>query len=495
MVAAPSSEPVTPISPLEVADGVESPRPKDVGILAMEMYFPRRCISEEDLEVFDGVAKGKYTIGLGQQYMACTDDREDINSLALTVVSSLLEKYNIDPCSIGRLDVGTETIIDKSKSVKTVLMDLFAAAGNTDIEGIDSKNACYGSTAALFNSVNWIESASWDGRNAIVFAGDIAIYAEGGARPVGGAGACAMLIGPNAPLVFEPIHGTYMANTYDFYKPKLDSEYPEVDGPGSITTYITALDNAYSRFREKTAKRYKCTTGLGISNGENGSTEKKEEDPKAIFSLDSIDYPVFHSPYGKLVQKGHARLLYNDFLSNPSSPKFVNVPDADALLKVSPAESLTDKALEKLFIALAGAQHKAAVLPSMHCAKRCGNMYTASLYGGLASLISAVPPSELRGKRISMFAYGSGCASSFYTIRVKGDTTEIREKMDLLNRLASMKVVPCQEYVEALKLREKNHNAGSYVPEGSIDNIWPGAYYLENIDAKYRRKYGRAPIA
>ena len=42
MVAAPNSEPVTPISPLEVADGVESPRPKDVGILGMEMYFPRR---------------------------------------------------------------------------------------------------------------------------------------------------------------------------------------------------------------------------------------------------------------------------------------------------------------------------------------------------------------------------------------------------------------------------------------------------------------------
>lgn len=82
-------------------------------------------------------------------------------------------------------------------------MDLFAESGNHDIEGIDSKNACYGSTAALFNAINWIESSSWDGRNAIVFAGDIAIYAEGGARPVGGAGAVAMLIGPNAPLVFE----------------------------------------------------------------------------------------------------------------------------------------------------------------------------------------------------------------------------------------------------------------------------------------------------
>ena len=117
--------------------------------------------------------------------------------------SSLLRKYNIDPRSIGRIDIGTETIIDKSKSVKTILMDLFAPSGNTDIEGIDSKNACYGGTAALFNAVNWVESSNWDGRYALVLAGDIAIYAEGASRPVGGAGASALLIGPDAPLVLE----------------------------------------------------------------------------------------------------------------------------------------------------------------------------------------------------------------------------------------------------------------------------------------------------
>lgn len=121
----------------------------------------------------------------------------------IIAVSGLLEKFNIDPKSIGRIEVGTETIIDKSKSVKTTLMDLFAESGNFDIEGIDSKNACYGGTAALFNAINWVESSSWDGRNAIVVSGDIAVYAEGAARPAGGAGACAILIGPNAPVVFD----------------------------------------------------------------------------------------------------------------------------------------------------------------------------------------------------------------------------------------------------------------------------------------------------
>lgn len=43
-----------------------------------------QCISQDELEDFDGAPKGKYTIGFGQKFMACTDDREDINSFLLT---------------------------------------------------------------------------------------------------------------------------------------------------------------------------------------------------------------------------------------------------------------------------------------------------------------------------------------------------------------------------------------------------------------------------
>jgi hydroxymethylglutaryl-CoA synthase len=154
---------------------------------------------------------------------------------------------------------------------------------------------------------------------------------------------------------------------------------------------------------------------------------------------------------------------------------------------------LTDKNAEKTFVTLAKNAFASTVEPSMHCARRCGNMYTASLYGGLASLVSAIAPADLKGKRISLFAYGSGCASSFFAIRVKGDTTEIRRKLDLLNRLAAMTVVPCQDYVDALHLREKNHNAGNFTPVGSVEHLWPGSYYLESVDNRYRRKYARVP--
>lgn len=144
--------------------------------------------------------------------------------------------------------------------------------------------------------------------------------------------------------------------------------------------------------------------------------------------------------------------LYNDFISSPSSPFFANLPSAESIKAIPYAASLTDKVLEKSFITFAKSAYQSKVNPSLLCAKRCGNMYTASLYGGLASLLSSISPEELKGKRISMFAYGSGLASSFFVIRVKGDTTEMREKLDLVKRLASIKVVPCQEYVEALKV-------------------------------------------
>lgn len=137
--------------------------PENVGIIAMEVYFPYLCVNQEKLEEFDGVGKGKYTIGLGQRNMGFCGDQEDINSLSLTVVHRLMEKNSVSPNDVGRLEVGTETLIDKSKSVKSVLMQLFEENGNTNIEGVDTTNACYGGTQALFNAVAWVESSAWDG--------------------------------------------------------------------------------------------------------------------------------------------------------------------------------------------------------------------------------------------------------------------------------------------------------------------------------------------
>lgn len=53
----------------------------------------------------------------------------------MAAVDRLMRNYNVEPSRIGRLEIGTETLIDKSKSTKTVLMTLFK--DNHDIEGTD----------------------------------------------------------------------------------------------------------------------------------------------------------------------------------------------------------------------------------------------------------------------------------------------------------------------------------------------------------------------
>lgn len=363
--------------------------------------------------------------------------QSDIYSFALTTVSSLLKKYSIDPKTIGRLEVGTETLLDKSKSVKSVLMQLFEASGNTNIEGIDTVNACYGGTNALFNAINWVESSAWDGRDAIVCAGDIALYKKGNARPTGGAGCVAMLIGPNAPLAFEPgKRGSYMQHAYDFYKPDLTSEYPYVDGPYSVKCYTEAVDACYKAYNEREATLQRN----GLANGFHTSEEETST------PLDRFDHIMFHAPTCKLVSKSYARMLYNDYLSSPSNPSFESVPIE--LQDMDYETSLSDKTVEKTFMGLSKKKFQARVQPSIQVPTMCGNMYCASVYGSLCSLLSNIGNEQLQGKRLGFFSYGSGLASSFFSAKVVGDVSEMVNKLQLQERLNSRRTVAPEVYDE-----------------------------------------------
>ncbi|GAB5592253.1 3-hydroxy-3-methylglutaryl coenzyme A synthase [Umbelopsis nana] len=441
--------------------------PKNVGILAMDMYFPSRCVDQTEMEEFDGVSAGKYTIGLGQLKMAFIDDREDIQSICLTAVQNLMEKYKISYNDIGRLEVGTETIIDKSKAVKTTLMTLFAEHGNSEIEGIDTTNACYGGANAFFNAVNWIESSSWDGRYAIVVAGDLALYASGAARPTSGAGVVAMLVGENAPLVVERgVRSTHMEHAYDFYKPDMHSEYPIVDGKFSNTCYIRAFDACYNRYMNRLAAK------LGKSNA----------------SMDDIDYVVCHSPFAKLVNKSFARSAYNDFIRDPENPKFA---DFKQFADIAYVDSLENRDIEKAFMTYTKEGYNTKVGPAAFVPKNIGNMYAGAVFAGIASLLSEVPSEQLQGKRVLLYAYGSGLAASMISFKVVGSTEDISSKLNLRERLSQRTAAKPQDFADAMAIREKTHNVKDYSPVGSLDHIASGVYYIDTIDDKWRRFYKR----
>lgn len=136
-----------------------------------------------------------------------------------------------------------------------------------------------------------------------------------------------MLLGRNAPLVFDiGLRSTHVEHVWDFYKPDLHSEYPEVDGPLSNQCYTRAVDICYNRYMEKL-------------NAKLGAPQ----------TLDALDYVVFHCPYSKLVQKSFGRLQYNDFKKDPTNEKYGQASGLDA---VSLQDSYTSKEIEKTFMAL-----------------------------------------------------------------------------------------------------------------------------------------------
>ncbi|CAN0410752.1 unnamed protein product, partial [Laminaria digitata] len=52
---------------------------------------------------------------------------------------------------------------------------------------------------------------------------------QGPARPTGGCGAVAVLVGPDAPLVVDMrTRASYACDVWDFFKPDMSSEYPTV---------------------------------------------------------------------------------------------------------------------------------------------------------------------------------------------------------------------------------------------------------------------------
>jgi hydroxymethylglutaryl-CoA synthase len=439
---------------------------ENAGILAMEMYVPTRFVAQEDMEAADD-CKGKYTIGLGQKNLAFVDDREDVNSIFLTVVQNLLEKYGVSPSEVGRLEVGTETLIDKSKSVKTTLMRLFA--DNTDMEGVTNVNACYGGTAALFNSLNWLESSEWNGKYALVVCGDIAVYEAGPARPTGGCGAIAMLLGFDAPIVMESgLRSTHVLDVYDFYKPH-HSEYAAVDGKLSQWAYLNSVDMTYQRYKEKWASR---------NNGE-------------VINAEHFDYFAFHTPYNKLVQKGFGRIVFQDARA---------AGDATAeSLKPFTALPLEDtyesRDLEVAVRGVADPLFKSRVMPCCTINQNIGNCYTGSVYSSLLS--GLCEGNDLPGKRMLMFSYGSGSIASLWSFKFRRagaerfSLTSMQEKTSMRSRLEARTRCSVEDFSKALDLRAAKYGQAPMSPDGGVEHISAGTYYLTDINDKHHRTYAR----
>jgi len=242
------------------------------------------------------------------------------------------------------------------------------------------------------------------------------------------------------------------------------------------------VDACYKAYNKREA------TLNSAANGSNGHVNGSKEDSAVTKTpLDRFDYMSFHAPTCKLVAKSYARLLYNDYLVDPTSAAFADVPTE--LRDMDYTKSLSDKVVEKTFMGLTKKRFNERVQPSIEVPTMCGNMYCASVYGGLVSLLAQLDSATLQGKRVGLFSYGSGLASSLFSLRINGSTENIQKQLNLKERLAARRTVAPEVYDELCELRKKAHLQKGYTPAGSAENIAKGVYYLESVDDMFRRKY------
>jgi hydroxymethylglutaryl-CoA synthase len=305
------------------------------------------------------VAPEKLTQGLGVQAMAVPAACEDVVTMAATAAARCLRAARVDPSEIGLLIVATETGVDHSKPVGIFVHELVGVGPHCRVYEV--KHACYGGTAALMTAADWVRAKRSMPRRALVVAADIARYALGSpGEPTQGAGAVAMLVGPEPRALFlSEDSGVHAANVYDFWRP-LDRREALVDGKFSIACYLDALTGAFRSFRALERPALEESEGL----------------------VDRLARVLYHSPFPKMAAKAHRRLLEVD------------------------RGAVTDEAFSQSYGDL--------VAPGLEAVSQIGNTYTASLYICLAATLEA-EGRQLAGRRLGLFSYGSGCCAEFFT--------------------------------------------------------------------------------
>lgn len=254
-----------------------------VGIDKIGLGLANYYVDLKDLANKRNVDPNKYILGLLQEEMSVTN--EDVISLAYKASIDAISKEDID--SIDYLIVGTESGIDNSKSIASVLHKKLNL--NEFTRSIEVKQACYGATASIQIAKEYIKSNPE--KKVLVVAVDIAKYGKNtGGEPTQGAGAVAMLISKD-PKIVEILDENvcYTLDVWDFYRPN-NSEYAVVDGKLSVDTYMDSLKKVYNEFK----KRY----------------DKSIKDFEAM---------CFHIPYSKLGYKG---LKYIEELEEITDKKY-----------------------------------------------------------------------------------------------------------------------------------------------------------------------------
>lgn len=435
-----------------------------VGIEAASIYVPQIYLSIKELALQRNIDPDKLELGLGLKKMAVLDVNEDTATIAAGALIKLFQDFSIDPKTIGRIYLGTESSLDGAKPTATYAVQLVeqVLAGqygerifkHTDV--VDMTFACIGGVDAMHNSIDYVRANP--NQKAIVIAADYAKYGlESTGEYTQGAGAVAVLISNEPNLIeIENKWGIGMESVFDFFKPRqtsseaviLDalnttkkeieifSDEPVFDGQYSNECYKARVREAYFNFKEK----YNVTTKL----------------------YEDWRYIAFHLPYAF-----QGKRMFTDVFALENGEENT----AENLKVVAKSDAYKQLINEK-------------IEPTQRASSEIGNMYTASIFTALLSAlqVSASSNEELAGQKIGFIGYGSGSKSKVFEGIVGEDWKKVMDKINLFNYLDQRDEISYQQYEDlhnkALKQPISSRNGFALERiEKELTNLEGARYY------------------
>lgn len=418
-----------------------------VGIDDMAFYAPKIYLDINTLAEKRQIAVEKLRDGLGLHKMALPDAHEDAATMAAEAIYELISRNNIDPRTIGRLWLGTESALDMAKPTATyaigMVQDRLKAQYGGDCfrhcDVLDMTFACIGATDALLGTLDWV--AAHPNRVGIVVASDIAKYElESSGEYTQGAGAVAILVKSNPRLLrIQPAVGVATESVHDFYKPRREKfcETPVFDGQFSNQCYQDRMMEALAHFRQQAEQ-----TGLMKPGQYPALSERWAR-------------MIFHLPYSfhakrmyteQFIQERKAKGAWENDVKKYKFPVIdhIRFEDEKAHRKAynTFVKSVSESPLYQKFV-------REKLEKAQRASSEMGNLYTASVFLALMSTLESdfQEKTPLAGKRLGFVAYGSGSKAKVYEGTLTKDWADVVAHFNVFRKIADRKAVSYDTYL------------------------------------------------
>jgi len=382
---------------------------------------------------------GKYTKGLGLAASSLPDAYEDIVTMAANAARRLMERKDLTPEDIGRIDVATESAFDNSKPVSTYVAGCLEQVYDGDFHHANKgerKFACISGTQALDDAFNWIAAGRNRGRKGLVIATDTALYArDDPGEATQGAGAVAMLIDEDPDVVtFSREQGFGSADETDFLKP--NQQFPSVDGKRSVQVYLARMREAVVDFESA-----------------GGDTHP-----------DNARFVAFHTPFPGMVKKaaalGYRHCIRDTEIEDELSGEIGRQPrreafdDDEAYLDAirEYTDDLTETETYREW-------YGRTVEPTIDISSQVGNWYTGSVHVARASALAHALEEgvDMAGERLLVGSYGSGAQAEFHAETVQPGWADEISQLNVDEQIAARYGLSFEEYEEIHDVH--NHDA------------------------------------